>query len=145
MYISRVRSARARDFSLMTLVGDQDFNVQPNEFRNTHITVYATVEFSLGIISVHGKKNFTEMFKNLLFIIYKGYRVENNFVELLKLLCKTIKYNEQMLQKIMTFQATSLNVSRYNYFDGPKLFSDLIKFLDTSAKSFIPCIKYCII
>jgi len=39
--------------------------MQPNEFRNIHITVYATVEFLLGIISVHGKKTF----KNLLFII----------------------------------------------------------------------------
>jgi len=35
--------------------------------------------------------------------------------------------------------ATSLNV-QHNYFDDPKLFSDLylVKFLDTSAK-FFPC------
>jgi len=45
---------------------------------------------------VHIENKFTEISKNLA-------RSENNFVELLKLLCKTLERNERNVEKMLIF------------------------------------------
>jgi len=77
---------------------------------------------------VYGKNGFAEISKNLdtnLKIILLDH--QNNYVSI-----------DDNTTKSFNILATSLNVV-HNYFDSPKLFSDLAKFLNISAKPFFPC------
>jgi len=83
------------------------------------------------------ENGFAEVFKNL-----ARYKSENNFNKKF-LIIKIIIYVQTRISKFFA-ALLILDFSTYtNYFDDPtKLFLDLFKFLDISAKSFFRCSNY---
>ena len=67
----------------------------------TYLCVCASITIPIEqpiAVFVHRKNDFAKIFKNL-----TRYRSKNNFVGPSKESCRTLKHNEQCLQKVLTF------------------------------------------
>jgi len=87
----------------------------------------------MSSLMLHGKNDFAEASKNL--TRYRSGKIillnqQKNYVERLNIFDNVAQY--------FNIPSTDLSLL-HNYFDGPKLFSDLYLLLDNSAKPCFPC------